>query len=90
MKNIAFLALSCLVLLFSCNSCSSDSNDDVIDNNVAIEETNELLVKNALNNPINGFFIIAFVVTLLAFTLVVGLKPIRIVNTRNQSQVISK
>jgi len=38
----------------------------------------------------NALFLIAFVVTLLTFALVVGLKPIRIVNTRNQSQVIPK
>ena len=85
MKNIAFLALSCLVLLFSCNSCSSDSNNDVIDNNVAFEETNELLVKYALNNPINGFFIIASLLTLLAFAFVVGLKPVRNISAPNQS-----
>lgn len=90
MKNIAFLALSCLVLLFSCNSCSSDSDNDVIDNNVAVEETNQLVVKSALKNPINGFLIIASLLTLLAFAFVAGLKPIQIVNARNQSQVISR
>ena len=46
--------------------------------------------KSAAGISLNALFLIAFVVTMLVFALVVGLKPIRIVNTRNQSQVISK
>ncbi|MGB5666968.1 MAG: YHYH protein [Maribacter sp.] len=44
MKNILFLPLSCFFLLFSCNSCSSDSNDDTTDDIVNDEVSNELVV----------------------------------------------
>jgi len=57
-------------------------------------ENNEFVVLNDSKSTAGisqiTLFLIAFVVTLFAFALVVVLKPIRIVNTRNQSQVIPK
>jgi hypothetical protein len=80
MKNILFLLLSCVFLLFSCNSCSYDLYNDVIDD---IEVTKELVVKDAVQNPINGLFISASLLTLLAFAFVIGLKPISNISTPN-------
>ncbi|MGB5434830.1 MAG: YHYH protein [Maribacter sp.] len=45
MKNILFLPLSCVFLLFSCNSCSSDSNNDTTDD-IVDDEVSDILVVN--------------------------------------------
>jgi len=44
MKNILFLPLSFIFLLFSCNSCSSDAKDDTTDDILDDQVSNELVV----------------------------------------------
>ena len=85
MKHLLVLALSYTVLLFYGIGCSSDSNNDVIDTNFTSEVTNNLVAKDAVINPINEYFIIASVLTLLAFAFVVGLKPVGNISVPNNS-----
>lgn len=74
------------------NLFSLDNSNDYVAR-LTIENNQFVLLnddKSSASISQNALFLIAFVVTLLAFALVVGLKPLCNVNTRNQSQVIPK
>lgn len=85
MKHLLLLAFSYTVLLFYGLGFSSDSNNDVIDTDFVVEVTKKLVAKDAVNNPINEYFIIASILTLLAFAFVVGLKPVGNSNAPNKN-----